>query len=79
MPMPAYVHARPYVATKLVSLNTGNTERGLSTLHAQVVLTDAETGQPAVFPVRQQSQTLRLIGLAGSQSPSSRLTHGQST
>jgi|APHM01.1.fsa_nt_gi Predicted ornithine cyclodeaminase, mu-crystallin homolog len=42
--MPAYVHGSPYFATKLVSLNEGNTERGLPTLHAQLVLTDAEDG-----------------------------------
>ena len=47
--MPAYIHGSPYFATKLVSLSEGNAERGLPTLHAQVVLTDAETGEPAAL------------------------------
>jgi alanine dehydrogenase len=47
--MPAYVHGDPYFATKLASLHEGNDARGLPTLHAQVVLADARTGEPAAF------------------------------
>jgi alanine dehydrogenase len=47
--MPAYVHGEPYFATKLVGVHDGNAERGLPTIHAQVVLTDARTGQPVSF------------------------------
>ena len=43
--MPAYVHGEEYFATKLASIHEGNTERGLATLHAQIVLADARTGQ----------------------------------
>jgi len=47
--MPAYLHGDDYYATKLVSLNEGNESRGLPTLHAQIVLTDARTGVPVAF------------------------------
>ena len=47
--MPAYVHGGAYFATKLVSLHDGNGARGLPTLHAQIVLADARTGQPVAF------------------------------
>jgi len=47
--MPAYIHGDARFATKLVSLNDGNESRGLPTLHAQIVLTDARTGVPAAF------------------------------
>ncbi|WP_313692059.1 ornithine cyclodeaminase family protein [Halorarum halobium] len=47
--MPAYVHGGDYFATKLVSLHDGNAARGLPTLHAQIVLSDARTGRPVSF------------------------------
>lgn len=47
--MPAYVHGDPWFATKLVSVNEGNTARGLPTIHAQIVLTDARTGVPRAY------------------------------
>ncbi|WP_135536999.1 ornithine cyclodeaminase family protein [Halostella pelagica] len=47
--MPAYIHAKEYFATKLVSLHDGNKKRSLPMLHAQIVLSDARTGQPAAF------------------------------
>jgi len=47
--MPAYVHGDPAFATKLVSVNEGNADRGLPTIHAQIVLTDARTGIPRAF------------------------------
>ncbi len=47
--MPAYVHRADHYATKLVGIHEGNTERGLPTINAQVVLTDARTGLPKAF------------------------------
>jgi alanine dehydrogenase len=47
--MPAYIHGATYYATKLVGVHEGNAERGLSTVNAQIALTDAETGLPAAF------------------------------
>ena len=47
--MPAYCHGDPYFATKLVSVNEGNDQRNLPTIHAQIVLTDARTGVPEAF------------------------------
>jgi len=47
--MPAYIHGDEQFATKLVGLHEGNEARGLPTLHAQIVLTDARTGIPAAF------------------------------
>ncbi|WP_433633654.1 ornithine cyclodeaminase family protein [Halomicrococcus sp. NG-SE-24] len=47
--MPAYIHGTDYFATKLVSLHEDNSDRGLPTLHAQLVLADAQTGEPVSF------------------------------
>ncbi len=47
--MPAYVHGADYAVTKLVGVHGGNPERGLPTVHAQVALTEADTGRPAAF------------------------------
>ncbi|WP_255197479.1 ornithine cyclodeaminase family protein [Halorarius litoreus] len=47
--MPAYVHGDEYFATKLVSLHEDNEDRGLPTLHAQIVLSNARTGLPMSF------------------------------
>jgi len=47
--MPAYIHGDDRYATKLVSVNEGNESRGLPTLHAQILLTDARTGVPVAF------------------------------
>jgi len=47
--MPAYVHGADYYATKLVGVHEANTERGLPTINAQIVLTDARTGVPAAL------------------------------
>ena len=47
--MPAYVHGQETFATKLVGVHEGNAERGLPTVNAQVVVTDARTGQPLAF------------------------------
>ena len=44
--MPAYVHGADHYATKLVGVHEGNAERGLPTINAQIVLTDARTGLP---------------------------------
>ncbi|PSP68716.1 ornithine cyclodeaminase [Halobacteriales archaeon QS_1_69_70] len=47
--MPAYVHGEPLYATKLVGVHEGNVDRGLPTIHAQLALTDARTGEPAAY------------------------------
>ena len=47
--MPAYVHGEPLYATKLVGAHEGNSDRGLPTIHAQLALTDARTGEPAAY------------------------------
>lgn len=47
--MPAYVHGSEFFATKLVTLHEGNTDRGLPTLNAQIVLSNARTGVPLAF------------------------------
>ena len=47
--MPAYVHGAAHYATKLVGVHEGNTERGLPTVNAQIVLTEAATGLPAAY------------------------------
>ncbi|MFP4591535.1 MAG: ornithine cyclodeaminase family protein [Halobacteriales archaeon] len=44
--MPAYVHGAGIAATKLVGVFEGNRERGLPTIHAQIVAVDARTGEP---------------------------------
>lgn len=47
--MPAYIHGTEYFATKLVSVYEENPEKGLPTLHSQLVLGDAHTGKPVAF------------------------------
>jgi alanine dehydrogenase len=47
--MPAYLHGDEQYATKLVGVHEGNDARGLPTVHAQIVLTDARTGVPEAF------------------------------
>ena len=44
--MPAYVHGADHYATKLVGVHEENADRGLPTINAQIVLTDARTGVP---------------------------------
>lgn len=47
--MPAYLHGADNYATKLASVHSDNPERDLSTVNAQVTLTDATTGQPVAY------------------------------
>jgi len=47
--MPAYLHGAEHYATKLVGVHPGNAARGLSTVNAQIALTDAATGLPAAY------------------------------
>lgn len=47
--MPAYVHGADHYATKLVGVHEGNPDRGLPTVHAQIALTEADTGRPAAY------------------------------
>lgn len=44
--MSAYVHGDDYYVTKLASVHERNADLDLPTLHAQIVLTDARTGEP---------------------------------
>jgi len=44
--MPAYVHGAETFATKLATIHPDNPDRGRPTVNAQVVLVDADTGQP---------------------------------
>jgi alanine dehydrogenase len=46
--MPAYVYGAPRYATKLVSVHESNPPEQPS-VHAQILLTDAATGEPAAF------------------------------
>ncbi len=47
--MPAYIHGATYFVTKLVSLHEENPERGLPTIHAQLLAADAVDGRPAAL------------------------------
>ena len=47
--MPAYLHGAPHYATKLADVHPGNAAEGRPTVHAQIALTDAATGEPAAY------------------------------
>lgn len=47
--MPAYIHGTDTYVTRLPSVHEGNADRDLPTVNAQIVLTDATTGQPLAF------------------------------
>lgn len=47
--MPAYVHGEECYATKLASVHPGNPDRGLSTVNAQIAVTDARTGKARAY------------------------------
>ncbi|MFB6127012.1 MAG: ornithine cyclodeaminase family protein [Halolamina sp.] len=47
--MPAYIHGADHYATKLVGVHEGNVDRDLPTVQAQLVLTRADTGEPAAL------------------------------
>jgi alanine dehydrogenase len=47
--MPAYVHGSETFATKVATVHDDNPERGLPTVHAQVLVGDAATGEPVAF------------------------------
>jgi ornithine cyclodeaminase len=47
--MPAYLPASDALAAKIVSVFPRNVERGLPTIHAVVIVVDAETGQPVAL------------------------------
>ncbi|MFC6953556.1 ornithine cyclodeaminase family protein [Halorubellus litoreus] len=44
--MPAYVHGAATYATKVASVHEENPDRGLPTVHAQILVADAATGEP---------------------------------
>jgi alanine dehydrogenase len=47
--MPAYLHGADNYATKLASVHPDNPTQNLPTVNAQVMLTDATTGQPVAY------------------------------
>jgi alanine dehydrogenase len=47
--MPAYIHGANNYATKLASVHPDNPKQNLSTVNAQVTLTDATTGHPVAY------------------------------
>lgn len=47
--MPAYLHGADNAVTKLVTVHEENPSRDLPTVHAQIALTDAATGQSTAF------------------------------
>lgn len=47
--MPAAIHGMSRYATKLVAVHPDNEAQGLSTINAQIALTDAATGLPAAY------------------------------
>lgn len=47
--MPAYLHGARHHATKLADVHPGNAAAGRPTVHAQIALTDAATGEPAAY------------------------------
>jgi alanine dehydrogenase len=47
--MPAYLASSDALAAKIVSVFPGNLEKGLPTIHAVVIVVDAETGRPVAL------------------------------
>jgi alanine dehydrogenase len=47
--MPAYLASSDALAAKVVSVFPGNLEKGLPTIHAVVIVVDAETGRPVAL------------------------------
>jgi alanine dehydrogenase len=47
--MPAYIEGADHVATKLATVHPANPERDMPTIHAQLSLTDARTGEPTAL------------------------------
>lgn len=47
--MPAYIHGADYAVVKLVGVHGDNSSRGLPTVQAHVVVTEAATGRAAAF------------------------------
>ena len=65
--MPAYIHGDSTYATKLVGVHPNNAARGLPTVQAQLVVTDAATGRPRLLAAAERvtnSRTGVIGGLA---------------
>ena len=77
--MPAYIHGAAFVATKLVGVHAGNAARGLPTVNATLVLTDASTGLPTALMAANRLTNARtgcIGGLAARELASPPVTVG---
>ena len=77
--MSAYVHGADYFVTKVAGVFEGNEARGLDTVNALVVLTDATTGLPAAVMAGNRitnARTGAIGGLAARELASSPVTLG---
>lgn len=63
--MPAYVRGERYYATKLASVHPANPDRGLPTVHAQIAVTEAETGRPAAYMAGERLTNARTACVGG--------------
>ncbi len=80
--MPAYVHGDPAFATKLVTVHEDNPTRGLPTVQAQLVLSDAATGEPLAFMSAEDITNARtgcIGGLAARELASDAPVSGEGT
>jgi len=77
--MPAYIHGADFVATKLVGVHEGNEARGLPTVNAGLVLTDATCGVPTALLAANRLTNARtgcIGGLAARELASAPVTLG---
>ena len=63
--MPAYLHGDRTYATKLVGVHPGNAARGLPTVHAQLVVSDAATGAPVLLAAAERLTNARTGAIGG--------------
>jgi alanine dehydrogenase len=63
--MPAYIHGDETYATKLVGVHPDNPARGLPTVHAQLVVTAAQTGVPLAVMAAERITNARTGCIGG--------------
>ncbi|MFB6193502.1 MAG: ornithine cyclodeaminase family protein [Halobaculum sp.] len=63
--MPAYLHGDRTYATKLVGVHPDNPSRGLPTVHAQLVVSEAATGRPVLLAAAERLTNLRTGAIGG--------------